>query len=98
MARREIHEEPEHHERWLISYADMVTLLFALFVLLFAISQVNQKKFDEVSRSLAVAFGNVVNASDGNMSILPEAGDNVTLNQSPPIDAPTLDASNSVTR
>lgn len=90
MARREIHEEPENHERWLISYADMVTLLFALFVLLFAISQVNQKKFDEVSRSLAVAFGNVVNASDGNMSILPEAGDNVTLNQSPPIDAPTI--------
>ena len=81
MARRHIEEEPENHERWLISYADMVTLLFALFVLLFAISQVNQKKFDEVSRSLAVAFGQVVNLSDGNMSVLPAAGDNATLNQ-----------------
>jgi chemotaxis protein MotB len=53
--RRHIEQEHENHERWLISYADMVTLLFALFVLLFAISQVNQKKFDELSTSLAVA-------------------------------------------
>ena len=90
MARRHIEEEPENHERWLISYADMVTLLFALFVLLFAISQVNQKKFDEVSRSLAVAFGQVVNLSDGNMSVLPAAGDNPTLNQTPPRDAPAV--------
>lgn len=90
MARRRIEEEKENHERWLISYADMVTLLFALFVLLFAISQVNQKKFDEVSRSLAVAFGQVVNVSDGNMSVLPAAGDNPTLNQTPPRDAPSV--------
>jgi flagellar motor protein MotB len=51
--------------------------LFALFVLLYAISQVNEKKYDEVSASLAVAFGEVVNISDGNDSILPKAGDNI---------------------
>jgi chemotaxis protein MotB len=82
--------EHENHERWLISYADMVTLLFALFVLLFAISQVNQKKYEELSTSLAVAFGTVVNVSDGNDSILPEAGDNVTLNSTPPVDVPAV--------
>ncbi len=88
--RRHIEQEHENHERWLISYADMVTLLFALFVLLFAISQVNQKKYDELSTSLAVAFGTVVNVSDGNDSILPEAGDNVTLNSTPPVDVPAI--------
>ena len=55
--RRHVEEEKENHERWLISYADMVTLLFALFVLLFAISQVNNEKYEELSTSLATAFG-----------------------------------------
>jgi chemotaxis protein MotB len=68
----------------------MVTLLFALFVLLFAISQINQKKFDELAVSLATGFGTVVNISDGNDSILPEAGDNVTLNSTPPVDVPAI--------
>ena len=88
--RRHIEQEHENHERWLISYADMVTLLFALFVLLFAISQINQKKFDELAVSLATGFGTVVNISDGNDSILPEAGDNVTLNSTPPVDGPAI--------
>ena len=88
--RRHIEQEHENHERWLISYADMVTLLFALFVLLFAISQVNQKKFDELAVSLATGFGTVVNISDGNDSVLPEAGDNVTLNSTPPVDVPAI--------
>jgi chemotaxis protein MotB len=88
--RRHIEQEHENHERWLISYADMVTLLFALFVLLFAISQINQKKFDELAASLATGFGTVVNISDGNDSVLPEAGDNVTLSATPPRDVPAI--------
>jgi chemotaxis protein MotB len=88
--RRHIEQEHENHERWLISYADMVTLLFALFVLLFAISQINEKKFDELAVSLATGFGTVVNISDGNDSVLPEAGDNVTLNSTPPVDVPAI--------
>ena len=41
------HEEEEHenHERWLVSYADMVTLLMCLFIVLYAISQVDKQKF-----------------------------------------------------
>ena len=50
-------EEHENHERWLISYADMITLLMVLFVVMFAISNVDQKKFDALSDGLASGFG-----------------------------------------
>ena len=50
-------EEHENHERWLISYADMITLLMVLFVVMFAISNVDQKKFEELSSGLATGFG-----------------------------------------
>src|SRR4051812_27452004 len=65
------HEEEEHenHERWLVSYADMLTLLFVLFVVLFAISQVNQKKFDELKKG----FGAPV-IVDGGSGALDEEG------------------------
>jgi chemotaxis protein MotB len=45
------HEEEEHenHERWLVSYADMVTLLMCLFIVLFAMSQVDKAKFAALS-------------------------------------------------
>jgi chemotaxis protein MotB len=43
-------------ERWLVSYADLITLLFAFFVVLFAISQADLKKFREVSESVRRAF------------------------------------------
>lgn len=58
--RRKNHEEEEHenHERWLVSYADMVTLLMCLFIVLFAMSQVDQKKFAALGTGLADAFGN----------------------------------------
>jgi chemotaxis protein MotB len=51
------HEEHDNHERWLVSYADMVTLLFVLFVVLFAMSQVDQKKFTQLADGLAKGFG-----------------------------------------
>jgi chemotaxis protein MotB len=53
------HEEEEHenHERWLVSYADMLTLLFALFVVLFAMSQVDLSKFTAFSKGLQEGFG-----------------------------------------
>ena len=44
-------EEHENHERWLVTYADMMTLLMVLFIVLFAISQVDQKKFDGAART-----------------------------------------------
>jgi chemotaxis protein MotB len=50
-------EEHENHERWLVSYADMITVLMALFIVLFAMSSVDQTKFDALKASLASSFG-----------------------------------------
>ena len=57
----------ENHERWLLTYADMITLLMVLFIVLFAISQVDQKKFDALHDGLARSFGNarVLTGSEG---------------------------------
>jgi chemotaxis protein MotB len=49
-------DEHENEERWLLTYADMITLLLALFMVLFSISSVNVSKFDEVRSSLQNAF------------------------------------------
>ena len=46
----------ENHERWLLTYADMLTLLVALFIVMFAVSMVDQRKFEEVAKSLQEAF------------------------------------------
>ena len=58
MARRRNNHEDEHenHERWLVSYADFITLLFAFFVVMYAISQVNEGKYRVLSDALLQAF------------------------------------------
>ncbi|MET7420655.1 flagellar motor protein MotB [Dactylosporangium sp. NPDC005555] len=68
-------EEHENHERWLVSYADMMTLLMVLFIVLFAISQVDQKKFAELKNGLAVGFGSPSVAFDGGEASLMESSD-----------------------
>ena len=61
------HEEEEHenHERWLVSYADMMTLLLVLFVVLYAMSQVDQQKFAALAKGLAASFGGPVTVQPG---------------------------------
>jgi chemotaxis protein MotB len=61
------HKCPEHenHERWLVAFADMMTLLFALFVVLYSIASVEEAKLEEVSKSVQEAFG--VSLADYNM-------------------------------
>jgi chemotaxis protein MotB len=61
------HEEEEHenHERWLVSYADMVTLLMCLFIVLFAMSQVDKEKFAALASGLAHSFGAPITAMPG---------------------------------
>src|SRR5689334_21118209 len=49
-------EEHENEERWLVSFADMMTLLFCLFMVLFAISSVNTSKFEALQHALQNAF------------------------------------------
>ncbi|MGZ4545057.1 MAG: flagellar motor protein MotB [Blastococcus sp.] len=61
------HEEEEHenHERWLVSYADMVTLLMCLFIVLFAMSQVDKAKFAALASGLSQSFGAPITARPG---------------------------------
>ena len=56
MARKRTHPAHENHERWLISYADFITLLFALFVVMFASSQTDKTKARQVSESVKNAL------------------------------------------
>jgi len=55
MARKRKREEHVNHERWLVSYADFITLLFAFFVVMFAVSQVDTKKLGRFSESVQEA-------------------------------------------
>src|ERR1700740_275804 len=45
-----------NHERWLVSYADFITLLFAFFVVLYASSQVDKRKVGKLALAIQVAF------------------------------------------
>lgn len=54
------HEEHENHERWLVSYADFITLLFAFFVVMYSVSSVNEGRFRTVSESLKAALNPIV--------------------------------------
>jgi len=53
---RDLFEESDNHERWLVSYADFVTLLFAFFVVMYSISSVNNEKYEMLSSALEGAF------------------------------------------
>ena len=56
-ARRKYDEEPDNHERWLISYADFITLLFAFFVVMYAIASVNKGQYQVFSDAIGMALG-----------------------------------------
>ncbi|OQS41030.1 flagellar motor protein MotD [Chromobacterium haemolyticum] len=71
MARRRKRQEEEHenHERWLVSYADFITLLFAFFVVMYAISSVNEGKYRVLSSAIVDAF---------------RSGSTISVNTTPP--------------
>jgi hypothetical protein len=56
MSRRKRHASHANHERWLVSYADFITLLFAFFVVLYASSQVDKRKVGRLALAIQVAF------------------------------------------
>lgn len=56
------HEEHENHERWLVSYADFITLLFAFFVVMYSVSSVNEGKYRTVSESIKAALNPIASA------------------------------------
>ncbi len=56
MARKKHHEEHENLERWLVSYADFITLLFAFFTVLYALSQSDKAKYKDAAENIQRAF------------------------------------------
>lgn len=51
-------EDVNNHDRWMVSYADFITLLFAFFVVMYSISSVNEGKYRSLTHSLGTAFSN----------------------------------------
>ncbi|CUH96280.1 hypothetical protein P22_2370 [Propionispora sp. 2/2-37] len=78
MAKKKHHaQQHEEHmdETWLIPYADLLTLLLAVFIVLFASSQIDQKKFEQISKSMSVAFGSGSPAIFDSMRVDPQSSD-----------------------
>lgn len=71
--RKKKHPEHVNHERWLISYADFITLLFAFFVVMFAVSQVDTNKVGRFTESFSKAVG-VEMFPAGGKGLLPSSG------------------------
>lgn len=57
MRRRKTEEKKENRERWLITYADLITLLMIFFIMLYTMAKVDTKKFAAISQSLKEAIG-----------------------------------------
>lgn len=69
--RRKEAEEHENHERWLVSYADFITLLFAFFVVMYSLSSINEGKYRVLSDSLVQAFRSISVNTSGKQMIVP---------------------------
>jgi chemotaxis protein MotB len=67
------HGSHENSERWLLTYADLITLLLGLFVILYAMSKVDSEKYSKVMQALGGVFGAPA-VMDGNQSVLPAHG------------------------
>lgn len=70
MRRKEEGEEHENHERWLVSYADFITLLFAFFVVMYAISSINEGKYRVLSDSISSAFKSIPGQEAGALTAI----------------------------
>ncbi|WP_277057178.1 OmpA/MotB family protein [Trichlorobacter lovleyi] len=70
MALKREPEKPGNHERWLVSYGDLLTLLLAVFVVMYAMSQSDKKKVEEVAASMRESFGYSTQASAGQKGVL----------------------------
>src|SRR4051795_1970774 len=79
--RRGAAAEHENEERWLLTYADMITLLMALFMVLFSMSVVNKSKLESLSQSLQEAFSGKI--MPGGKSIQ-HSGATDNVDQTPP--------------
>lgn len=75
MIRRESEEYSIPHDRWLVSYSDFITLLFAFFVVMYSISQVNDGKYRVLSEALRNDFNNTQSTISQSILEPSQAGD-----------------------
>lgn len=71
-AKKQKKQKKENSERWLLTYSDLITLLMILFILLFAMSNVNQEKYEALSDSLSASMGEGAGIFSGTDSVLQE--------------------------
>lgn len=74
------HQEEEHggnHERWLLTYADMITLLMIFFIVMYSMSQVDKAKFDAVAQQLSIVMGG------GSPTVLTNPGNGILKDAQP---------------
>ena len=69
-------ENKVNHDRWLVSYADFITLLFAFFVVMYSVSQVNENAYRELSETLGAAF----KSRPGQSEMVPSPSEEAPLN------------------
>jgi chemotaxis protein MotB len=86
--RRGAAAEVENEERWLLTYADMLTLLFALFMVLFSISSVNISKYQVLQQSLKAAFSGSI--LPGGRSILQSGSESTSAHTPATAEIPSL--------
>jgi chemotaxis protein MotB len=88
MSRRKRPKAHANHERWLVSYADFITLLFAFFVVLYASSQVDHRKVGRLAMAIQVAFQE--------LGVFPASTTQVPIDMSEPMPFSTVQAIESV--
>jgi chemotaxis protein MotB len=86
--RRGRHGQHDNEERWLLTYADMITLLMALFMVLFSISSVNISKYKTLQQSLKAAFSGSV--LSGGKAILQSGSESTAAHTPPTAEVPAI--------
>jgi chemotaxis protein MotB len=85
--RRREADEHENLDRWMVSFADFITLLFAFFVVMYAISQVNEGKYRVLSDTLSSAFRQTPGSSSGAMVAITPNAPPIVIQQRTPAQA-----------
>jgi chemotaxis protein MotB len=86
MRRRKRRPGHSNHERWLVSYADFITLLFAFFVVLYASSQVDKKKVGKLAFAIQAAFQEMGVFQGSTVAMPVDVANPMTFNTSPAIE------------